>query len=302
MRRGNVIALLIMFILLVPVIAGAADITNSAFKQEGQQTLKAKFALCNEFLDVKWVDKAKMTGLLATDIYRDGKVEKRFLIVRLEKPGTKAYTFRGNGVFYEISGQEYEDPSFAKFLAGANYSFSHQNVFMNVSKGKKSERYPQEPLPFEAFVAHKNVFPDRSFSNFTKTVCLAYPDAARVFVVETKKPFMNSPMDEQAKKSFESVSKYASKRCETLNDKTSGCYLHNLRDSYALDLNGDGKEDYIFVIRGKQGEKETVKRYMLISGGDEGYTTNDRTGCLGYGRFFYGYSDGKSFRLGTCAK
>jgi hypothetical protein len=293
--------LFMLAFLLLPFAAGASDYGNMGFMAEVPKTLKDKFGLCNNFIDVKWINRQKLTGLLMTGVDRDGRKELRYLIVHLEKPGSKAYANRGNGIFYEISEQEYEDPGFAKFLLGANYSFKHRNVFMYVTRGKKSERYAQEPLPFEAFDSHKNDFPNRSFTGFNNTVCIAYPDEKRVFVVEAKKPFMGARMDEKARLSFGKVLKYANERCAAITDKGTECNFDPLKDSYALDLNGDGKDDYIFAIEAKQKDKSTVRRYMMLSS-DGGYMVKEVSGCLGFGRFFYGYADAKSFHLGGCVK
>jgi hypothetical protein len=293
--------LFMLAFLLMPIWAGASDPANIGFMAEVPKTLKDKFGLCNNFLDVKWINKQKLTGLAKADVDRDGRKESRFMIVHLEKPGSKAYENRGNGIFYEISRQEYEDPGFAKFMLGASYGFRHRNVFMSVTRGKKSERYAQEPLPFEAFDSHKDDFPNRSFSGFNGTVCIAYPDAKRVFVIEAKKPFMGAPMDEKSKLSFGTVLKHANERCAAIADKGTECNFDPVKDSYALDLNGDGRDDYIFAVAAKQKDKSMVRRYMLLSSGG-GYTVKEVSGCLGFGRFFYGYADAKSFHLGSCSK
>lgn len=298
-----IFAIFIISVLAVPVLAGAAEVSNAGFVAEVPQTLKERFGLCEEFLGVKWIDKAKMTGIVKAEVYRDGKKEQRSMIVHLEKPGTRAYNARGNGIFYEVGTQAYDEAGFQKFLMGASYNFSHENVFMNVIKGRKSGRYPQEPLPFEAFVSHRNEFPNRSFSGFTRTVCIAYPDSGKVFVIEAKKPFINSQLDDNGRKMFDAVTRYAKDQCSAAANKEAApeCSLENLKDSYALDLNRDGKDDYIFVVAGKQGDKGSVKRYMLLSSGDT-YSVKDITGCLGFGRFMYGYADAKAFHLGSCSK
>jgi len=287
-------------LLILPVIAGANDFPNQGFSSEVSQSLRERFGMCNEFLDVKWVDKARLTGLLRVDAYKAGKTEPRYLIVHLEKPGSKGFIRRGSGIFYEISEKEYSDAAFEKFLKGASYNFSRENVFMNLKGGKRSERYPQEPLPFEAFQNHRFEFPDRSFSGFTRTVCVAYPDQKNAFVVEAKKPFLKGALDDVSKKAFDAVVKYAREKCSDVSANEADCNLAGLKDSYGLDVNNDGKYDYIFVISGGKDKKARIKRYTMLSSG-EGYTLKDSTGCLGSSRFLYGYSDGKVFNFGGCA-
>jgi hypothetical protein len=294
-------AIFIVTVFLMPVIAEAADVTNPGFKVDVSQSMKERFSLCDEFLDVKWVDKTRLIGLLRADAYRSGKTEPRFLIVHLEKPGSKAFNVRGSGIFYEISGQDYSDAGYEKFLSGASYSFSRQNVFMNVSKGKRSERYPQEPLPFEAFINHRNEFPNRSFSGFTRTVCVAYPDNKKIFVIEAKKPFAKGALDEGSKQAYDTVAKHALERCADISTNETECSLNYLKDSYALNLNGDGRDDYIFVLSNGKGDKAKFRRYMMISA-DSGYSLININGCLGFERFFYGYSDGRGFHPGGCAR
>jgi hypothetical protein len=284
----------------VAVCAGGVD--NTAFKKDIPLALKERFGLCEEFLDVKWLDKSKSVGLLKADVYRNNVRETRFLVVYLETPGSKGFAARGNGIFYEISEKQYSSKDFENLLHGAHYSFSRHNVFMIVKKGKKSERLPQEPLPFEAFVTHETEFPNRSFSAFSKTVCVAYPDGKNAFITELKKPFIQSPLDDKAKQAYDTIAKYAGEKCGDLGKKAQdGCSMNHLKDSYALDSNGDGKDDYIFAISDKQNGKGQSKRYLLLSSKD-GYVVTDISGCLGLGRFFYGYSDSKSFHPGRCSR
>jgi len=286
--------------MFVALSVNAADIDNKGFIKDASPKLKEHFGLCSEFLDVKWIDRSHSIGLLQADVYKNGKSEPRFLIVHLEKPGSKAFAVRGNGVFYEISEKQYSSADFERFLRGAHYGFRHHNVFLTVSKGKKSERFPQEPLPFESFVTHQSEFPNRSFSGFTKTVCVVYPDGKHAFVAEAKKPFMKSPVDDNSRQGYDAVAGYAKEKCgPSEKDASTGCNLDYLKDSYAFDINGDGRDDYVFQIVSGQGGKGSAKRYMLLSSQD-GYSAKDISGCLGTGRFFYGYADRKGFHLGRC--
>lgn len=295
----------IMFLvfLMLPLASSAADVNNIGFRLDASPALKGSFGICDAFLDVKWIDRTASVGVLKADVYKNGTGETRYLLVRLEKPGSKAFYNSGNGIFYEIDERHYASREFEKFLLGAQYNFSHERVFMTVSKGKIAYRFPQEPLPFEAFVTHEGDFPNRSFSRFTKTVCVAYPDEKTVFVIEAKKPFMNSPLDDHTKQNYDMVLNYTQKRCGRLKSggAKTDCDLNNLKDSYALDVNGDGKEDYIILLSETREAKARAGRYLLISH-KEGYGAKDVSGCLGTGRFFYGVSDGKSFYLGRCSR
>jgi len=295
--------LTILAVLVLPLVAHAADVNNIGFKKDVSPVLKERFGVCEEFLDVKWIDKSASVGTLKADVHKQGMSETRYLIVRLEKPGSKAFAANGNGIFYEIDEKQYANREFEKFLLGAHYSFSHERVFMTVKKGKKTDRFPQEPLPFEAFITHESDFPNRSFSSFSKTVCVAYPDEKRAFVIEAKKPFMKSPLDDKTKQAYDNVARYAQEQCgklESAGTKTD-CNLNYLKDSYSLDANGDGKDDYVVLLTDRKTAKARAGRYLLLSG-KEGYVATDVSGCLGEGRFLYGFSDGKSFHLGRCSR
>ena len=296
------IFIVLFMAIILAVSSYAADIENAGFKKDVSSALKERFSLCDEFLDVKWLDKSRSVGILKADVYQNDTREPHFLIVYLEKPGSKAYAARGNGIFYEISEKQYLSRDFEQFLRGAHYSFSRQNVFMTVKKGKKLERFPQEPLPFEAFVTHQTEFPNRSFSVFLKTICVAYPDGKTVFVTEAKKPFIKNPLNDKSKQAYDIVARYAQEKCDNWAKTTkTGCNLNYLADSYVFDSNGDGKDDFIFLITDNQNGKGSLKRYLLLSSKD-GYALTDISGCLGFGRFFYGYADSKSFRLGRCSR
>jgi hypothetical protein len=277
----------------------AAGIDNKGFVKDASPAVKERFSLCNEFLDVKWIDKSRSVGILKADVYTNGKSEPRFLIVHLERPGSKAFAARGNGIFYEISEKQYSSRDFEQFLHGARFGFKHHDVFLTVNKGKRSERFPQEPLPFEAFVTHQTEFPNRSFSDFSKTVCVVYPDGKQAFVAEARKPFAKLPIDDKSKQAYDTVAGCANEKCKDITrDTKTGCNMDYLKDSYALDINGDGKDDYIFLISAGQDSKTRSMRYLLSS--KEGSSSRDVSGCLGFGRFFYGYADTKGFHLGRC--
>jgi hypothetical protein len=283
-------------------VAYSADIDNAGFRKDVPTALKERFSLCDDFLDVKWLEKSRSVGILKAEVYKNSIREPRFLIVYLEKPGSKAFAARGNGIFYEISEKQYSSRDFEQFMRGAQYRFSRQNVFMTVIKGKKSERFPQEPVPYEAFVAHESEFPNRSFSDFSKTICVASPEGKWAFITEAKKPFIKSPPDDKFKQAYDTVTSYAKEKCGDPAKATKArCNLNYLKDSYALDSNGDGKDDFIFLITDNQNGKGQAKRYLLLSSKDA-YTVTDISGCLGFGRFFYGYSDSKSFHPGRCSR
>jgi hypothetical protein len=295
--------LIILAALVLPLAAHAAGVSNIGFKKDVSLALKERFGVCDEFLDVKWIDKSASVGTLKADVYKHGMSETRYLIVRLEKPGSKAFAANGNGIFYEVDEKQYASREFEKFLFGAHYSFSHERVFMTAKKGKKTDRFPQEPLPFEAFINHESDFPNRSFSSFSKTVCVAYPDEKWAFVIEAKKPFMKSPLDDKTKQAYDNVARHVQEQCGKLKSAgtKTACNLTYLKDSYALDVNGDGKDDYVVLLTDRKTVKARAGRYLLLSG-QEGYVATDVSGCLGDGRFFYGFSDGKSFHLGRCSR
>ena len=297
-KRLTSALLIILAVLVLPFAANAAGVNNVGFKKDVSPALKERFGICDEFLDVKWLDKMALVGTLKADVYKNSISEPRYLIVHLEKPGSKAFAANGNGIFYEIDEKQYSSHEFEKFLFGAHYGFSHERVFMTAKKGKKTDRFPQEPLPFEAFINHESDFPNRSFSSFSKTVCVAYPDEKRAFVIEAKKPFMISPLDDKTKQAYDNVARHVQEQCGKLK-AVGDCNLNYLKDSYALDINGDGKDDYVVLLTDGKSVKARTRRYLLLSS-KEGYVAADVSGCMGEGRFFYGFSDGKSFHLGRC--
>lgn len=297
----SISAFILVLVMVLPLAVQASDVNNSAFKKEVSPALKERFGVCDEFLDVKWIDKAATIGTLKADVYKNGVSETRYLIVRLEKPGSKAFAAAGNGIFYEIDEKQYASREFEKFLLGAHYGFSHERVFMTVRKGKRADRFPQEPLPFEAFINHESEFPNRSFSGFSKTVCVSYPDEKRAFVIEAKKPFMKAPLDDKTRQAYDVVARNAQEQCGKLKSAKTDCSLNYLKDSYALDVNRDGKDDYVLLLTDGKSAKARAGRYLLLSGKD-GYVAADVSGCLGERRFFYGFLDGKAFHLGRCSR
>jgi len=229
--------------------------------------------LCDEFLDVKWIDEDRYIGKLKTEWYKNGQKQGiLYLLVKLEEPGSEEMFRRGDGIFYGISEQEYYSKEFENFIKEAKLSYGKGFFFMYASKREKKKEFYQKAIPVGT--PSKNY--TKSFSDFSKTICVLYPKEEYVFIFETKKPFLKDNLSKDLKEKYYLIKTYAEKEIKKFN--AQGAQIEYINSCDAIDVNFDGFDDYIFSYN--VGDVPLNKRVVIYFSKDRKYAFKDITRCI----------------------
>lgn len=197
----------------------APDISNIGFMENPPKALKEKFPMCDAFLKVEWIDKEKKIGythyeaLLINDKGILGTEKKKvWALVNLD----------------DLS------PSYTLDIYQYKRQGRMEELFELVKNG--------EPSNVPAFFAIKYKWKTTVFydplspvlSDNRQTVCIAYPDEQRAWIIEGKS--IKHVYSEAQQESL-------SNRIKETDKSLSRQLLEKLR---VIDINFDGKDDYVF--------------------------------------------------------
>lgn len=197
----------------------APDISNIGFMKNPPKALKEKFPMCDTFLKVKWIDKAKKIGythyeamLINDKGMLDREIKMVWALVYLDDLWPSytldVYQYKRQGRMKELfdlvrNGEPVRVPN--------NFAIKY--------KGKTTVFYdPLSPV----------------LSDHRQTVCIAYPDEQRAWIIEGK-----SIKHVYSKAQQESLSNKIKETDKSLSRQL----LEKLR---VIDINFDGKDDYVF--------------------------------------------------------
>ncbi len=293
-RTVSFISLTLIFLgfLLLPSFLSAQIYDNFGFRKDVPEEIRKAFPMCDEFLDVKWIDEKRNIGKLKTEWYKNGKKEGfLYLLVKLENPGSEYMLRRGDGIIYGISEQEYYSKEFENIIKEAEYTYGKGFFFMYARKDKKTKKFSQERIPF----AHPSENYTKSYAGFSKTICILYPNKEYAFFVETNLPFLKDNLSDNLNQKYDSILRYAKEKCSNYSDYR--CYLKHLRYSEAIDVNFDGLDDYIFKFWVQSESKGKV--FILFSKPNK-FEIKDITNCIYHVNAFYGARDKKAVFFGRC--
>lgn len=197
-----------------------SDITNIGFMKNPPKALKEKFPMCDAFLKVEWIDKAKKIGythyeamLINDKGMLDREIKTVWALVYLDDLWPSytldVYQYKRQGRMKELfdlvrNGEPVRVPN--------NFAIKY--------KGKFTVFYdPLGPV----------------LSDYRQTVCIAYPDGQRVWIIEGK-----------------SVKHaYSEAQQESLSNRikeTGKSFSRQLLEKFwVMDVNFDGKDDYVFL-------------------------------------------------------
>lgn len=264
LRQRLLTVVILAVILLLPTLLSAEEYKNIGFKKGVPKELKQKFPICDEFLDVKWIDKKRYIGKLKTNYYVNNENRGiQYFLVNAEGMGSDTST--DPWVFYSSNEQRYNSKAFEKFIQQADYSIA-KGTWLTAKKGKKKEEFTQFSLPFHP--KGDKEFTMKSFAGFTKNICLLYPDDKAVLIVEGKKPFQVEHLTGEIKEKYENILKMATKKCreitradETIKecqeidrgkykdkcDKPEGyiCGMKSVKYGTLVDVNFDDVKEYV---------------------------------------------------------
>jgi len=256
-RTVSFISLTLIFsvFLLLPSFLFAQVYGNIGFKKDVPEEIRKACPMCDEFLDVKWVDDKRNIGKLKAEMYRDGKKEGIvYLLVKLEDVGSDNMFRRGEGVTYDITKTEYSSKDFERFVRGADYTYDKGFFFMTAEKGGKKRKFSQGVIPSR--------YSMRSYANFSKTLCIPYPNVKYAFVAETKKPFIQKDLSKDLREKYERILKFATDKCNDLRKK---CDVEGIKYCDAIDVNYDGLNDYVFHFNLIENGSSPAMEYIFFS-------------------------------------
>ncbi len=208
--------------------SAAPDISNIGFMENPPKELKEKFPMCDVFLKVEWIDPEKNVGYSEYVVYNQGKKINRtaLALVYLDDNhpvfDANLDVFRKKGklkdIFDLIKRGEFEDqnPGFGLVLDAERNGTNYQHTFSDIRS--------DWDMPLLTLADHK------------MNVCVPYPDNQRMYFAELKTIL----------KTVNDIHEIDRKRAEVKQ------WIANLSffDHYTpIDLNFDGKEDYLAGIR-----------------------------------------------------
>jgi hypothetical protein len=231
----------VWFALALPVLAEEKpNASNIGFMENPPKELKEKFPMCDAFLKVEWIDKESNVGYSEYEFYNQGKKINRVAHALIYLDGNHPVfdvnldEFRKKGKLKEtfdlIKRGEFEDqdPGFGLVLDAERNGTNYQYTFRDIRS--------DWGMPLLTLADHK------------MNICIPYPDNQRMYFAEQK--------------TVGDIHEVDRKRAELKQ------WIANLSfwdDYIPLDLNFDGKEDYltgtsiIYLHEGKYFEMKIIE-------------------------------------------
>jgi hypothetical protein len=273
--------------LTLPSFSFAQVYDNIGFKKDVPEEIRKACTVCDEFLDVKWIDERRHIGKLKTEWYKDGKKEGvSYYLVRLLEPSPGPVPIL-TCIFYNIDEERYHSKNIEKLIKEAD-KFEYALVGDFIMYAKKGKRQIQlgsaDSIPYfpQPGVSSGQPF-KKTFSNFSKTICVLYPNKEYVSIAETKKPFIKESLSEEEKKIFDQLIKFANNKCKEITGADAKCYTEMIKYCDVIDANFDGLDDYIFRFSlldelGRPNKTPAIW-YIYFSKGDQ-HKFKELRGCF----------------------
>ena len=165
MKRMAWIVLALLQIITLPLCVAETTqpaITNIGFIANPPKELKEKFPMCDAFLKVEWIDKAKRIGYSHYDAVIEDKKRSVWALVELDDL-MPSYTLD----IYQFKRQD-----------------KMKELFDLVKHGKPIWNFDTLFIGGDGF--YEVNYGDVLLSDNQQTVCIAYPDGQRAWVIEGK--------------------------------------------------------------------------------------------------------------------
>lgn len=216
-----------LFAFAVSVLAEERpSVSNIGFMENPPKELKEKFPMCDAFLKVEWIDKEKKVGYSEYEFYNQGekinRVAHALIYLNDDHPvfDINLDWFKKNGklkiVFDLIKRGEFRDQDPQTELSLMSASNDNDPLY-------NEDRYTL----FRSFLSDWHM-PLLTLADHKMNVCIPYPDNQRMYLAEQK--------------TISDIHEIDRKRAELKQ------WMSNLSfwDDYVpIDLNFDGKEDYL---------------------------------------------------------
>jgi hypothetical protein len=206
----------------VSVQAEGLTVSNIGFMENPSQVLKEKFPMCDVFLKVDWIDKKKKIGYSNYEAIiktPDGKFKDKKMMWALVDLDVPRFDY---DVYQYMKQDRLED------------------VFDMVRKGRVRVEIPMmidymgETIALYGGGAVNGDAIHPLLSDHLQTVCIAYPDEQRAWIVEgknIKQTYSTKQIEDLARKIMESTGKQLSE---------------HLMNFWIVDVNFDGVDDYFY--------------------------------------------------------
>ena len=256
-RRMNKRILILLFSFMVGMTTGSAEenkntldgksdeITNIGFEKNPPATWVNKFPMCEKFLKVEWIDKEKKIGFSKYDVYQNGKKNGQMTVLIYLNKYFPGYDYD----VCKYSKNKKLEELFEFIKKGDIVGRDEQLQIKN--KNKVVTFWSAIPLnPVKATIADNTI-----------SLCVVYPKEDLAWVVEGKK-----------------VSKAYSKneinvKLKELNKYIPGLVASAFEEFIVLDVNHDGKDDYVYrgMIYSMKDQYFVRKRIKSFYQGGEKY-------------------------------
>lgn len=200
---------------------GNPNISNIGFMENPPKELKEKFPMCDAFLKVEWIDKEKKIGYSNYEAIiktKEGKFKGKktvWALVDMEVRGIDydVYQYKKQGRLEEV----FDMVRNGKVTIGIPMMINYKGESIALYGGKTVNYDALHPL----------------LSDHYQTVCVAYPDEQRAWIIEgknVKQIYTKEQIDDLSKKANEAAVRLIPReRIEAL---------------WILDINYDGIDDY----------------------------------------------------------
>lgn len=223
------------------------SVSNIGFMENPPKELKEKFPMCDAFLKVEWIDKEKKIGYSHYEAVIEEKKKSVWALVNL-----------GNLM-----------PSYTLDVYQYKRGNKMNELFELVKNGKPGRVYDLFVIDHKGGRAafYENLI-DPLLSNNQQTVCIAYPDEQRAWIIEGKSAehaFSESQeLELIAKLNEMKLPYYTPEYAAALNRKSFGSLTQEIVDPlWVLDVNHDSKSDLVRISFGKD--------LVIYSSGDRYY-------------------------------
>jgi len=268
LRAIPVSLLLLLALLLIPSPSKAQTFDNVGFKKNVPPELRQKFPVCDEFLDVKWIDPERYVGRVEVTNYLGDNYNGEVDVLLLPVPnpyGTRAGIDQpfATYIIYDSCGKDCD-----AFIKSARFEWSGID-YLTIQKGKRKVKFSRMFIGPHMWyhdvsppLANRDIESPSiwSLASFTRNLCVVEPKGDVAIVVEEKEPFYHGMPTKASWQRYQAILRAAQKHCDELVRKEGKqtCHMDQVAFGTSIDATGDGKEDYVseFAVTDPRGTQE----------------------------------------------
>ena len=256
-----------MLLCAIPSSAAESDATNATpkidnvgFMNNPPKELVDRFPMCDEFLNVEWIDEDKRIGLAIYSLYKqDGKIGVKYAKSIIDLDPEYMYWRYSANEYYLTETKSSGDQKVVFKKRGLKNIFQfiqkgsvvRHNILLRVENGDESiELTPVDDYPGNWTLA-----------NYKKNICIVYPNNKNAWLVEKK--FATASNKETIKKKLTNAHFW--------NEDFYSKFFNDWFEQgiFPVDLNKDGIQDY---FSGTTSVYSVGNEYYQVVPGDDDHT------------------------------